>query len=487
MTDKLAIIVPFRDRQNHLDIFIPHMHSFLENKGIDYTIFIAEQADDRPFNYGKLCNIVTKEIGDEYTYFVFHNVDMLPIDDECDYSYSDIPIHLASQVQVHNYKLPYVQYFGGVVLISREDFENANGYSNEYWGYGFEDLDLLFRLKESGAYLEKFYDLNKTYSSYNELDILPYRIEDVKLRINEKTQKLQYNNFNSDSYIYGVINKFTTATTKDSFCISFWFNDDSDISDIKNLVSFEGSNTGVFLSNGNQLISQIWDDSNNHKEIVTTYSRNRWNHCVFSFDKMENKIKLYINNIEISQKLDEGFKIYDYTNHCILISDNNSSIKISNILIYEKEASSDFVNEMYYNGESYLDLIENKYGYYPTNYFTYNKVYRNDVLLDDGISKNHIKIYGKLNPLTETIHLTDELYLPVRMEGKYNSLAHDDDEDIVSLYYNYNPDITDNADIFFEDIITGQVNWKEIGINSLDYDIVKEDKEPNYKHYKIIT
>jgi hypothetical protein len=202
---------------------------------------------------------------------------------------------------------------------------------------------------------------------------------------------------------------------------------------------------------------------------------------------MENKIKLYINNIEISQKLDEGFKIYDYTNHCILISDNNSSIKISNILIYEKEASSDFVNEMYYNGESYLDLIENKYGYYPTNYFTYNKVYRNDVLLDDGISKNHIKIYGKLNPLTETIHLTDELYLPVRMEGKYNSLAHDDDEDIVSLYYNYNPDITDNADIFFEDIITGQVNWKEIGINSLDYDIVKEDKEPNYKHYKIIT
>ena len=297
MTDKLAIIVPFRDRQNHLDIFIPHMHSFLENKGIDYTIFIAEQADDRPFNYGKLCNIVTKEIGDEYTYFVFHNVDMLPIDDECDYSYSDIPIHLASQVQVHNYKLPYVQYFGGVVLISREDFENANGYSNEYWGYGFEDLDLLFRLKESGAYLEKFYDLNKTYSSYNELDILPYRIEDVKLSINEKTQKLQYNNFNSDSYIYGVINKFTTATTKDSFCISFWFNDDSDISDIKNVVSFEGSNTGVFLSNGNQLISQIWDDSNNHKEIVTTYSRNRWNHCVFSFDKMENKIKLYINNI----------------------------------------------------------------------------------------------------------------------------------------------------------------------------------------------
>ena len=50
---------------------------------------------------------------------------------------------LLTNVEAHDNKLPYSQYFGGVVLISREDFEKANGYSNEYWGYGFEDLDLL--------------------------------------------------------------------------------------------------------------------------------------------------------------------------------------------------------------------------------------------------------------------------------------------------------------------------------------------------------
>ena len=49
MIDKLAIIVPYRDRQDHLDVFIPHMQEFLKDKGIDYTIFIAEQTDDRPF------------------------------------------------------------------------------------------------------------------------------------------------------------------------------------------------------------------------------------------------------------------------------------------------------------------------------------------------------------------------------------------------------------------------------------------------------
>ena len=148
MKDKLAIIVPYRDRQEHLDVFVPHMHEFLKDKGIDYTIFIAEQTDNRPFNYGKLCNVVTKEIGKSYTYFAFHDIDMLPMNDECDYGYPDSPTHLANKVEAHDNKLPYPQYFGGVVLINREDFARANGYSNEYWGYGFEDLDLLYRLQK---------------------------------------------------------------------------------------------------------------------------------------------------------------------------------------------------------------------------------------------------------------------------------------------------------------------------------------------------
>ena len=37
MEDKLAIIVPFRDRQKHLDIFVPHIHEFLKDKGIDIS------------------------------------------------------------------------------------------------------------------------------------------------------------------------------------------------------------------------------------------------------------------------------------------------------------------------------------------------------------------------------------------------------------------------------------------------------------------
>ena len=267
MKDKLAIIVPYRDRQEHLDVFVPHMHEFLKDKGIDYTIFIAEQTDDRPFNYGKLCNIVTKEVDEEYTYFAFHDIDMLPINDECDYGYPESPTHLATNVEAHDNNLPYPQYFGGVILISREDFKKANGYSNEYWGYGFQDLDLLHRLQKSGAYLEKFYDLNQTYDRYDITDVLPYRIENVKVGLNSKNHITNSVKLNKQSRFYGNINPITYKTINGNFFISFWFNDSETSEEIKNLFSFEGCDTGVFLSQGKYVIGQIWNDKEEHSEI----------------------------------------------------------------------------------------------------------------------------------------------------------------------------------------------------------------------------
>ena len=41
--------------------------------------------------------------------------------------------------------LEFDDYFGGVTMFSSDSFERINGYSNLYWGWGFEDDDLLFR------------------------------------------------------------------------------------------------------------------------------------------------------------------------------------------------------------------------------------------------------------------------------------------------------------------------------------------------------
>lgn len=149
--EKLAVVVPYRNREEHLKEFIPHMEKVLKEEGVPFEIFIIEQADNKPFNRAKLLNVGFSEAKD-YDYFAFHDVDMLPVDS--DYSYPDGPTHLSSEVEQFNWGLPYDGYFGGVTLFDKESFSKINGYSNEYWGWGAEDDDVLHRcmLKDVDTY-----------------------------------------------------------------------------------------------------------------------------------------------------------------------------------------------------------------------------------------------------------------------------------------------------------------------------------------------
>jgi predicted glycosyltransferase involved in capsule biosynthesis len=140
--ERLSVVVPYRNREEHLEEFIPYMEKSLSEEGIPYKIFIIEQADSKPFNRAKLLNVGFKESND-FDYFAFHDVDMLPVDS--DYSFPDGPTHLASEVEQFNWGLPYDGYFGGVTLFDKESFVAINGYSNEYWGWGAEDDDVLHR------------------------------------------------------------------------------------------------------------------------------------------------------------------------------------------------------------------------------------------------------------------------------------------------------------------------------------------------------
>ena len=141
MKEKLSIIVPYRDREEHLSKFIPYMENTEFLSGIDYEILVVEQ-DDKPFNRGKLLNVgAIESIG--ASYYCFHDVDMLPI--LSDYSYVEVPTHLAAEAEQFGYKLPYLGYFGGVTLFDKHNFIKINGYSNDYWGWGAEDDDIMFR------------------------------------------------------------------------------------------------------------------------------------------------------------------------------------------------------------------------------------------------------------------------------------------------------------------------------------------------------
>ncbi|KFM76276.1 Beta-1,4-N-acetylgalactosaminyltransferase bre-4, partial [Stegodyphus mimosarum] len=145
---RVAIIVPYRNREMHLKIFLQNMHPFLQAQKLDYGIFIIEQSDKHDFNRGKLLNIGYVEASKEpdFCCFIFHDVDLLPESPQHIYGCSEEPRHMCSALDIFRYVLPYPELFGGVTAFTKEQFTTVNGYSNEYFGWGAEDDDLYDRL-----------------------------------------------------------------------------------------------------------------------------------------------------------------------------------------------------------------------------------------------------------------------------------------------------------------------------------------------------
>jgi len=147
---KLGVIVPYRNRYEHLAEFKIHIVQYLKSNNIDFEIIIVEQDDAKLFNRGMLLNIGfkrAKKLGCDYV--VFHDVDMLPLN--VDYSYSDIPLHLSTDFIIEEGETKrtiFDEYFGGVTMFPISLFEEIDGYSNKYWGWGYEDNDLLLRCSE---------------------------------------------------------------------------------------------------------------------------------------------------------------------------------------------------------------------------------------------------------------------------------------------------------------------------------------------------
>ncbi|XP_037915802.1 beta-1,4-N-acetylgalactosaminyltransferase bre-4 isoform X2 [Hermetia illucens] len=142
--DRVAIIVPFRDRYAHLPIFLKNLHPFLMKQQIEYGIFIVEQTNGKLFNRAALMNVGFLEASKLFAWdcFVFHDVDLLPLDDRNLYTCPDQPRHMSVAIDIFGYKLPYSSIFGGVSAMTKSQFNAVNGFSNSFWGWGGEDDDM---------------------------------------------------------------------------------------------------------------------------------------------------------------------------------------------------------------------------------------------------------------------------------------------------------------------------------------------------------
>jgi hypothetical protein len=279
---KLGVIVPYRNRYEHLNEFNPTIVSYLESNNIDFEIIIVEQDNAKLFNRGMLLNIGFKEaknMGCDYV--VFHDVDMLPID--IDYSYSDTPIHLATD------NIPFESYFGGITLFPTELFEKINGFSNLYWGWGFEDDDLRYRcIKNNIPFQTIIRDTftNEPLPIFNGVDAYA-KIPNV---INyNRSFKIELD-INLDRVAYDINKQF----------------------DIFPILTIEGYDFKLFYNSFNRFYLQLFDKKDNyydvHSDIVTTSN----NKIVIEYNKREKSITFVVNDIIRVIELTDY--IYNYSN-----------------------------------------------------------------------------------------------------------------------------------------------------------------------------
>ena len=216
------------------------------------------------------------------------------------------------------------------------------------------------------------------------------------------------------------------------------------------------------------------------------YFKGKWNHVIYTLDLENMEIGIRLNNVFKTSKLPSDFKIHPHYEY-IRISDFLNKIKISSIIIFDSLIDSDTSYELFYNGFKTLDLIKNKKGLVPTNLFNFKTRYSKNVILDYGRFLNHLQTNGEYSLSQEIINTTSEIYLPIRLDSIYKSLVHDDDSNIIQKYYKYDPDIQENADIFFYDVIPNKLDYKSIGLNTLKYTLLDKQERSGYELIRIVT
>jgi hypothetical protein len=148
--ERLTVVIPFRDRDAHLQQLLPVLTATLREQAIEHRILIVEQAPGGLFNRGKLINVGMHYAADLSDYYCIHDVDAVPI--VADYRCPSQPLRLVHTIVTETERTTRTDYyFSGAVSVRKEQAYAAGGFSNEYWGWGKEDDDFFFRLLLAGC------------------------------------------------------------------------------------------------------------------------------------------------------------------------------------------------------------------------------------------------------------------------------------------------------------------------------------------------
>ena len=475
---KLGIIVPYRARPTHLRKFKEYIETYFNDKDISYHLIIVEQNDNLPFNRGKLLNIGFEQaLKKRCEYVVFHDIDMLPVD--VDYSASDVPIHLATNFEGGKQEV-WDTYFGGVTIFPIDSFKKVNGYSNEYWGWGFEDDDLLLRLTEQQIGTD--FSVHKSEKEYN-----------------------------SGLYIHGdesYIQCYNTIDIENSFTIHCTFKPDEIIPEYNKpfdeycVWSLPGWDTTISYSSFNRYKFECWDTEKECYSITSEHSPPKLTRITVTYDRSTRVLVMYQDGEEVGRKVIPRKLLNTDTQFFYIgtgVPRRKGDIKGYRGLV------KDFA---YWNvglsGNEVMELHENHGVNYLTNTGQYSscenlKIYYDfkHLLLERQWEYEHGKVIDLVNhqeerfwpktfnciPRTEMENEDIKVNKPFRRPSTFKLLKH------APTGYNAGRWKTESTRLnqikFFDQIRNNKSNLLEDGLTTLHYEIVEEKNVRNYLHLKV--
>jgi hypothetical protein len=477
---RLAVILPYNEQ--HIDDFINHFEATVDG---DYKLCFVKQKSNRPLNKGKLFNIGYLLHKDKFDYFCFHDSDLIPISDECDYSYEKKPISLVGmrnkiefgdQEKVQNfddYTLPYDEYFGGAILFTKEHFQEVNGYSNEYWGTGYEDYDLLLRCVVKGLSVrtELETQVSKTCGSFNGMNsYIEIPAENAKIK----------------------------NTTNKSFSISAWFCPDGEPpygAGVDNnrceysIFTRPGYHTGLSYTHGGFVKAVIWIRPRGSSErepvvIQTPLRTNQWYNVGMVVDDREQSLSLYVDGKEVGKKSYEG-QLVEYLNkpYYIGVGDYGSSSwrnffkgQIAEVGLWS-DALKDYEVELIFD----KGIINNKGEYItsklPVGVWDFKGGYDN-ITFDISGNSNHAKFYN-IGFANKSLKSNTERYLPYRRNGAYGYISSEEQYlNLDNLTRTEHAEVVSNRNTFNKKIRNQMQNIDKDGISTTKFRIV------NRKNYR---
>jgi hypothetical protein len=353
----IGIFIPYKNRYEHLNILLEKLKKYTT-----IEIHILEQVNNNLFNRGKLFNIGAKEYLNKYNYFIFHDVDLIPQDEDYNTNFN-VPTHLSCFCEQFNYNLFDVdqsnnylksKMFGGVIGISKKDFIKINGYSNLYEGWGCEDNDLFNRIQ---LIIKKY---NRKPWTYKSLDHVSSYENDINPNL--------YNNLNylatTIDYSTDGLNKLKKIDNKLDFTSHLEYTIETKI--INKIIYHHNINFDCFYKK---------------KDIITIYINELSQSQIHSIIKyaFNDKKSVLITSSTLSIPDDLKY-FYNKTESYILktykqIDSNNKLIKISSWLsLLEEQVENKnifFIDDTVSFLISYKDLetiIYNNYNYLSINY-----------------------------------------------------------------------------------------------------------------------